>query len=403
MRMDLHSNYLIPTSLYYQVRKALISAGFVSLDEFPRYVALTTLFGFLTSMSVAIFLLVYVLAFKANPRIAIATVCAMALIFTLRAVPTAGLTQSEGLMFGPLSELPFRILVFFIKPDVHMDFGTYLQKGQFFLLFLAIISLRWSGKMGSGYLVLFIASLYHQVMAWLILGPFLLLDLLLRPRTLLERASVVGLGLVLGHALLDHQRLTVVAEYITPITTISAAVLGIVIISGFFLWWLRHPVGIATRENLISRGYIVSDLVGLSIIWISILIISIVATLIIGRYEWLFWGVIAGRELAILRMALIAGGLALLFDRFVYGCFLRERLTLIVGCNVMLIVIVVQFIRMPDFETVKLRITEQTQKLEQSLKIRKEPGYQLKDEAVFLYGMIKSMEFRKDLVTNKFR
>ena len=175
------------------------------------------------------------------------------------------------------------------------------------------------------------------------------------------------------------------------------------IISGFFLWWLRHPVGIATRENLISRGYIVSDLVGVSIIWISILIISIVATLIIGRYEWLFWGVIAGRELAILRMALIAGSLALLFDRFVYGCFLRERLTLIVGCNVMLIVIVVQIIRMPDFETVKLRITEQTQNLEQSLKIRKKPGYQLKDEAVFLYGMIKSMEFQKDLVTNKFR
>jgi len=402
-RQTINDNYPLLITLYHHVRTQFFGPAPPDDERFPEFLAHVIFACFLAGMIAATLVVVYVLLVHATPRIAIATALALALMFALKAVPTGGLTQSDALMQGPDWGLPLRSMLMFIKPDPQMDFASYLQKGQLYLLVFAVLALRWSGKLGGSYLCLSLASLFHQAMTWVALGPLLLVDLLLRPKRLFEPWTLVGVGLIAAHAAFDSRRFAVLWQFASPLALLAGGVAAAVLSAAFILWWIKSPRGQRFRERMLARGDIAADVTLLVIVWLAVLGVSYAVTIAIGRVDWLFWGVIAGRTLAVIRNAVFVGLTYLALERFVFGRPFRARAVYTSAALGLMALGALQLHRAPTVTQAIDRGVAQTRAIEARLVSRPAGPYVLQDEATLAYAMIKSVELGRPYVTTHFR
>jgi hypothetical protein len=403
LRQTYDRNYLLASAIYYQTRRLIFPSAPTAADQFPRFLANAMLACFAASIVVAAIILAYLLLFHVGERMAWSIAVALAAMFVLKLLPTGGFTQSAALFSDSSLSLPFKIAVLLLKPDVQMDFSGYMQKSQFLLLIPAVFALRWSSGPGAGYISLFVAGLFHQAMSWLLFGPLLALDLVLRPRRLTDRSAILGLGLIVARALIGSRIATVVWQYESPATVLALAAGAVVVAVPVLVWWFRSGLAMRIRSRLLARGDILPDMLGLGIIWIIVLTVSVIVTAASERPDWLFWGVVAGRMLAIFRFAFFLG-----LAYAVVTCWLRLRhlkraLSAAAGLVVLSIALAIQLYRAPGVSAARDRGLRQVTMLEQQLHHRAPGPFKLADEDILLYAMVKSIETERDIVASTFR
>lgn len=403
IRQTYDQNYILASSIYFQARKFLIGPAPTEDSLFPAFLAYAILVCFIASIAVAILLLAYLLLVHIECRVATAASVAISVMFALKLMPTGGAVQSEALFVDDGIALPLRVILLLLKPDLQMDFIGYLQKSQFLLLVVGIFCLRWSGRIGGSYLFGFVAGLFHQVMSWVLLAPLLLIDVLLRPRKLLEPASIMGVVLIAGYSALGGNRLGVMWQFVSPAIFIGMCA-GTAVISGLILaWWWRLPLAHQLRVQLLSYGNVASDVILLSGLWVTLFIVSYVVLAASGKDDWLFWGVISGRMLAIIRPMFFIGASLYILDRFIFVNDFRKRFFGIVFGFLMVAVCGLQLSRTPSLQSALQRATEQTQAIERRLQSRAVGRFEIKDENELLYGMVKAIETGRRDTLDHFR
>lgn len=197
LRLGYRQNYFLPLHVWGWAASAIDAGAEPSLPAYADKVASAIIAGAIASHALAALVLALGILLMRRADLAAAALGGLAILFAL----TFAVRSGAAFLFweepGPRAFV--NAVQFALHPDAQYTVFGFTPRSQMGLLVLLAFLLRWRGWLGASYATLALSGLVHQSMATLIFAIVLVMDLLLRPAALRQRAVLpfVVLGLLL--------------------------------------------------------------------------------------------------------------------------------------------------------------------------------------------------------------
>lgn len=324
LRLNLRKTYLnefpAPGMIYLAVSRAFKGGFEQSPALYPLFLAQSLIAGFVAAIVASLVIAAGVIG-SLSRRIFVLAFAVTVLAFGLTEyLPVQGASFATILVHDRISDVLAHTGTLLSRPGPQFSMLGFTPRSHFAALMIAVFALRWSGRYGLSYLMLFALSFVHLSTAALMVVTLIVVDLLIRPKMLAKPipATVVVAGMVvIGARLTMWQILGGYAETIGVGVIIVLALTGAAAVVPAMRERLRIWAAPLTRVRdwFAKPDRASSDLKVLSFGWIVTALLLFAILKIFKPFDDLstfyFWGRVHGRVLMALWPSLVFGVLLL--------------------------------------------------------------------------------------------
>ena len=306
------SNYLLHSAT---IKLARVVLGAPEAENYPRYVYEAIRLGSHMAHWVVLLIVAMVLLRIKDGRFALAVLLSSVVMIGVTAMDLVPRPHWRiGAYADPLEYLQ-AVGVFFIDTGGGWSpFGPAGRSAMTMLLF-ALFPLRWVGKFGWSYAILFLMCFTHQTYAGIMVLALVAMDAVLRPQILRHPGVALAALATFCLFLVRESLWRVFAGWWLPL----GLVVVVAMIAGVSFAARRHPtfgrvIGVTWLERTQAMY---ADLILLTAGMVSLLVVSWVMSRLDSSATSLFvWQEMAARPLALVKIPLVTGAAVILITWF---------------------------------------------------------------------------------------